>query len=489
MKERLKTFLLISMVVITLILTKKLWIELPNTMNDIFSNREEAYSVSYLLSDMIIPNKYMLNFNEKNHTFFYDDSSYGLWTNTKKTISNILGSKTIKVLDLSNDEFLTYNRKRSIIFYFPEEVNTYILAKALDVKDPNTIVDILPTVKSIYIYLGNEDSFFVFSDLEKNIAIYDQSIDIEKLKEQVLEIEGNQDHNYYYSMKENYGTKNDVYVPYEMRNNLPQVYVENEIRNLSDEEKRQKAEKFFNKDIDYIREIVESNGSTIYIYDQRVLKLNVNGTLEYFNSLEDSVKKKNLYNSLSTAAEFIAKNAGVTKGMYLSNVEDIKVDDSLGYKLSFKYRIRGIPVILANEEVVDFVEIEVFNEHIRSYKHFIRKDMNETVGNILDGKKMLTSFEVIDMNYDFFTRLYLEKNGIILPNDDELHSDENLSIIKELPSEEVLSIIQDITLSYFDPCLKDVEDELIGVWAITTMDSLYAFDVYNGLWVYEKNQN
>ncbi|MDR7854995.1 hypothetical protein [Tissierella sp.] len=478
MKERLKTFLLISMVVITLVLTKKLWIELPNAISDIFSNREEAYSVSYLLSDMIIPNKYMLNFNENNHTFFYDDSSYGLWTNNRRTISNILGSKTIKTLDLSNDEFLTYDRKRSIIFYFPEKVNTYILAKALDVKDPNTIVDILPSVKSIYIYLGNEDPFFVLSDSEKNIAIYDQSIDVDKLKEQVLEIEEKKDHNYFFSMKEKYGINNEVYVPYEMQNNLPQIYVENEIRNLDDGEKKQMAEKFFNKDIDYIREIEESNGSTIYLYDQRVLKLNVNGTLEYFHSLEDIIKKRNLYESLSTSAEFISQKAGVTKGMYLSNIEDIEVDNNLGYRLSFKYRIRGIPVILGNEEVEGFVEIEVFNEHIRSYKHFIRKDMNKTVDNIIDGKKMLTSYKVIDMNYDFFTELYLEKNGIVLSEGQGLP-----------PSEEVLSIIQDVTLSYFDPCLKDIEDELIGVWAIRTVDNLYAFDVYNGSLVYEKSQN
>ncbi|HAE91459.1 MAG TPA: hypothetical protein DCG60_02275 [Tissierella sp.] len=161
--------------------------------------------------------------------------------------------------------------------------------------------------------------------------------------------------------------------------------------------------------------------------------------------------------------------------MYLSKVEEIRADDSLGYNLTFRYRVRGIPVILGNG-MSDFVQIEVFNNHIRSYKHFIRKDMNKPVDNIPQGERMLASFDVIDMNYDFITQKYLEENNII-PKD------------KEMPDiEEILSssFIQDINLAYFDPCLKDMGDELIGVWVIKMNDGLYAFDIYNGSLVYEK---
>lgn len=478
MKERLKTFLLMSLVGISLLFTKRLWIELPNETFKIFKNQNEAYSTSYLLSDMIVPNKYLLNLNEKNHTLFYDDSKHGLWTTARSALTDSLGSKDTIVEDLSNEEFSTYNWRRSIVFYFPEKVNTYMLAKALNVKDPNIIVDTIPNIESIYIYLGKGDPFFVFSYQGRNVIIYNPSIDTIKIREQVLKIEEGDNINYYFSMKEKVATNrinNDIYVPYDgMKNNLATVYVENEIRNLDEDKKEEMAEKFFNKSIDYIREIVENNGSTIYVYNQRVLKFNINGTLEYFQALEEVVKKRNLYESLNTAAEFISKNAGVTKGMYLAKVEEIKVDDNLGYNLTFRYRIRGIPVILGNEEVVDFVKIEVFNDHVRSYKHFIRRDMNKNLDSIPDGKKMLTSLDVINMNYDFIVERYLEENEIILEG--------------ELASEEVLSSIQDITLSYFDPCLKDIGDELIGVWVIRTAKGLYAFDVYNGALVYEKKQ-
>ncbi len=475
MRERIKTFLLISLVGISLLFTKKLWMELPNEMLGVFFRKEEAYSVSYLLSDMIMPNKYLLNFNDTLHTFFYDDSKHGLWTNSRKILNGILGAKDIKVVDLSNDEFLIYNEKRSISFYFPEKTNTYILAKSLDVKEPNIIVDTMPNINSIYIYLGKGNPFFVFSNGERHIGIYDHSIDVASLKERVFNIEKAKNYNYYHSMKRTLGVDNDLYVSFEMKNVLPEVYVENEIRNLDEEEKNELARKFFNKPINYIREIVESNGSTMYIYNQRVLKLNVNGTLEYFHPLEQTVKKKNLYQSLSTAAEFISKNVGVPKGMYLSKIEEIEADESQGYNLTFRYRIKGIPVILGND-MVDFVQIEVFNDHVRSYKHFIRKDMNKPVDNIPIGEKMLSSFDVIDMNNAFIIEKYLEENNI------------NLESREELPIDEVLSssFIQDINLAYFDPCLKDMGDELIGVWVIKMNNRLYAFDIYNGSLVYER---
>lgn len=476
MRERIKTFLLISLVGISLLFTKRLWMELPNQMFSVFNRNEEVYGSSYLLSDMIIPNKYLLNFNEKKHTLFYDDSKHGLWTNSRMILNSILGSKDIMIVDLPNEEFLTYNGKRSISFYFPEKINTYILAKALDVRNPNSIVDTITNVNSIYIYLGKEDAFFAFSDGEKHIAVYDKSIDVTSLSEQVTAIEETQNYNYYRSIRESLKIDNDIYISHEMKNILPEVFVENEIRNLDEEEKKELAERFFNKDIDYIREIVENNGSTMYIYNTRVLKLNINGTLEYFHPLEQDVTKRNLYQSLSTAAEFISKNSGVPKGMYLAKVQETKSDNSLGYNLTFRYRVRGIPVILGND-MVDFVQIEVFNNHVRSYKHFIRKDMNKPVDNIPSGEKMLSSFDVIDMNYDFLVQEYLKENNISLENTEEPAIEDVLSS----------AFIRDITLSYFDPCLKDIEDKLIGVWVIRTNKGLYAFDVYNGSLVYEKN--
>lgn len=470
MKERFKSILLISLVVISFLFTKRLWTGLPNEAVGAFSEKDQVFNTSYLVMDMIAPNKYLLNFN-KNQTLFYDDSKYNLWANTKASLAKVLSSKNINMKVLSRTEFATYNSSQSIVFNFPEKVNTYILAKALGIKSPNNIVDTIPNIDSIYVYLGKGDPFFVFSYKGKDVAVYDSTIDVESIKDQVEEIEKGKKYNYYASMKDTIGTDKDIYIPYEMKNNLPTIYVENEIRMLDDDNKRSLAERFLNRNIDYIREITESNGSAIYVHGQKVLKLNTNGTLEYTNPLEEIVKKRNLYESMDTAAKFISENAGVPKEMYLNKIDEIEEDGSIGYKLTFKYRIRGIPVILGNREVVDFVEVEVFNNHIKSYKHFIRKDMNLPLDNITIDKKMLSSLDVIDINYDF-----LFEKQIQASNDKG----------EEIIIEDLLSSIEDITMAYFDPCLKDKGDQLVGVWLIRTNEGIFAFDVYKGNLVYEK---
>lgn len=487
MKEKFKTFILIILVCISIFLTKQLWIEVPTKVFSSLNKPAESFSSSYLLIDMIAPNKYLLNFDAEKHMLFYDESIYELWTDARSSLNQILESKDVEIEIVTGDDVYDYNAKKSISFSFPEKLNTYILAKALDVETPNKITDTIKEVNSIYIYLGSKEPFFVFSNDKEHVRVEDVNIDIEKIKEQFLEIEekeqSKENPNYYYSMRQTMGTDKDIYIPYpyEVDDSFPRVFVENEIESLNEEDKRKLAERFFDKNIDYIREIVESNGSYIYIDDQRILKLNVNGSLEYFHGIPDQIvsKKRNLYESMNTAADFISKNIGLPKGMmHLADVEDIEEDGNLGYRFNFKYRIKGIPVILGNKEVVDFIEVEVYNDHIESYKQFIRRDMNKSENllendEILNDRKMFTSFEVIDMNYDIFLDEYISQ-------------DEDM-VLKEITTEEILSIIEDINLAYFDPCFQDTGDELIGIWAIRTKKYLYGFDVYNGKLVYSSN--
>lgn len=473
MKERLKTFLLLSLVSISMLITQKLWLELPKDFLKNFERDKEVFSVSYLLSDMITPNKYLLNFNAKNHTMVYDDYKYGFWASSRGYLMDVLESKNIKIVDITKDEYLIYQNNKSIVFHFPEQINTNILAKAWNVKKPNDIVDAMPSLNSIYIYLGNGDPFFVFSGKDKHIAIYDNNIDTIRLKEELSAIEVDKEYPQYYLMKDIVGTENDIHIPLDIENILPRVFVSNEIAILNDMQKGKLAERFLQKEIGYIRELVERNGSIIYAYNNRYLKLNINGTLEYFHALEKTVTDRNLYYSLSTAAEFITQKTGVQKGMYLAKVEEIQSGNSLGYKLSFRYRVRGIPVILGNREVGEYIQMDVFNDHIRNYRQYVRKDMNLTPNTFVEKKTMLSAFDVLDMNYELLEMRYLMNNSF-----EEEEKEEKIN--------RVLNSIEDITLAYYDPCLKDKEERLIGVWAIRLNGRLMAFDAYNGSLVYER---
>lgn len=474
MKERLKTLLLISLVGISLLFTKKSWIEFPNDFGALVKS-DKVYSSTYLLSDMIAPNKYLLNFGDNYHTVLNNDYKNGLWSNAKELIAEGLASKDVEITSLDHEEYETYNEDESVVFSFPEEVNTSMLAKVFNIEKPNNIVNSIQEIKSIYIYLGQAKPFYVFSNEDIHFKVYTESLDVEELKTKVDKIEKEKNYNYYDSMENRFGIKNNIFIPYEMNNPIPRVFVENKIVSFTEEEKKNLVERFFNKDIDYIREIVESNGSTIYVYNQKVLKLDINGTLEYFNGLEKTVNKRNLYESMNAATDFISKNTDLIVNMYLNEIEEIEIDNNLGYRFTFGYRVGGIPVILGNEEVDNFIQMEVFNREVRLYKHHIRRYMYNQLEDITFEKKILSSFKVIDMNDDYIMDAYLKENKVDLKE-------------KELIIEEVLSSIKNIDLAYFDPSLKTTGEELIPVWVIESEEGFYAFDVYNGELVYQQTR-
>ena len=474
MKERLKTFLLISLVSISVLLAKNLWLQAPEQLIKLASNYGQDEVKSYVLADMIGPNKYLLNFSEIRHTMMYDDSKYGIWLDSRNNLIEALSSKDIEIKEITNEEYIDYHNERSVIFYFSSETNTYILTRAWDIKDPNNIVDIMPNIDSIYIYLGNSSPFFIFSNGEKHVAVNYSNMDMTLLKEELDQIAEKEEYTYYHSIGWT-GAKPNIFTPEEVKYSLPEIYVANDLYSYDEHDKDQLAERFIEKDIGYIRQIVEGNGSTIYVDNQKVLKLNINGTIEYFHALENRVTERNLYLSLSTAAEFLSNKAEVPKGMYLVGTQEIKQDENVGYRLFFRYRVRGIPIILGNKEVGEYVTMEVFNDHIRSYKYYARKDMNKVPNKTVEEDMILSTMDVIQRNYDFFENLYLTKNIL-----------KEAEIDREIIIDETFSSIEDITLAYYDPCLKEQDEKLIHVWAIKINGRTYAFDAYNGILVYER---
>lgn len=134
MKERLKTFLLIFLVSISVLLVKDLWLQAPDQLIKLISDNENRDIDSYVLSDMIAPNKYLLNFTEINHTIMYDDSKYGMWLKSRDNLIEALSSDDIELREISNDEFLTYHDVKSLVFYFSGDTNTYILTRAWGIK-------------------------------------------------------------------------------------------------------------------------------------------------------------------------------------------------------------------------------------------------------------------------------------------------------------------------------------------------------------------
>lgn len=477
-KERLKTLLLLSMVLLSFVLTKHLWITMPN---DLFSFQRggQVVGASYLLEDMIKPYKYLINFSSEAHTFQYIDNDNNLWTSARSILANVLSSNSVKSKAISNEDFLKSNERRSIVFYFPENFSTFIISRSLNIAKPNYIVEKMPEINSIYFYLGQDEPFIIFSHGKKHLKVHGIDMDLENLQKLIKTIEETENFTYYYPMKNTLGIDSNLFISYNMTDKMAEVYVENELNTSNIGRVRSIAESFFNKSIDYIGEIVEDNGSIIYLYNQEVLKISPSGQLEYFSPLDEEVLERNLYMSLNTAAEFLAKNMEVPENIYLAKIEEIEAENSLGYRLSFRYKIRGYPLIMASNTMEDPIEIDVFNKNIRTYKRFIRKDMEIVTENPNKKDKLLSSFDIInkDMNYRLLENYYMAKHKTNLNKD---YIDLN---------QEVLSSIKSINIVYVDLCTGNKGEKLIEAWLVELEDKLYAFDIYNSKLILEKDIN
>lgn len=474
-KEDIKTLLLILLVCVSFFFTKELWMVIPGEITSTFK-RNESITSSYILSDMIIPHKILINFNENSHTQFYTDEDFNLWPSGKIILKEALSKKNYTTKTISHEEFITYQNYKSITYFFSEEMSTYILAKSLEVKEPNDITEKIGKINSFYVYLEKEEPVLILSNNDKHVKITNLKFNTKAMREIINGIEAKGNYTYYYSMRDTLGSNNNLFIPYKMSKGLPIVYVKNEVDIDDEDEIIRIVESFFGKNIDYLREIVENNGSIIYIYNQKVLKIHQNGYLEYFSPLEEPVKERNLYISLNTVADFISSHLGALKGMYVDKIEDIESDKNEGYRLTFKYRTRGIPLVIGNPDVEPFVEVEVFNKYVRSYKRFVRKDMNlPEYKETYDQEKMLSAFDVININYDLIESRYIVDKGI--SGKEEI----------EKINEKVINDIEDISLAYFDPCLKENNEKLVGIWSITVENRIYAFDVYTGELIFEEN--
>ena len=164
--------------------------------------------------------------------------------------------------------------------------------------------------------------------------------------------------------------------------------------------------------------------------------------------------------------------------MYLSSIEDIESGGNLGYRLRFRYRVGNIPVILGNREFGDYIQIDVYNYHIRNYKLLARGEMKLGLNAIIDSRSMLSSFDILDKNYEFLVNEYLYYAG------KTKESYENYLRNVDL-RDEVLSGWWRILILLWS-YLKDKEERLIGVWVISAGNRLYGFNIYTGDLVFER---
>lgn len=471
MKEGLKTVLLVVLILLAIFFAYEIGTVRERKIKHRAEETEVLKGTSYLLSEILLPKKELVSFNEKYRTVVYSSMEHRLWKLAQTPIGKLLsGDYSVKTLE-STEEL----RSRYVAFQFPDVVNTYILARAFSEATPNSIPREIPEVVELTVYLGRSTNTIVLtaSDGTKKAAELPKS-EFAAFEEHMSDIEASEKHSYFFSLKESLNVAHDLYFPYNAPGTVAGVYVENQLESWTTAEKRKLAKRFFTRDPEYIQEIEEPNGSMLFIYNKDVLKIHENGVLEYLQPLRRDSRNPNLYESLKTALDFISEKSETKLPIYLESARPVEYDGNKGYLLRFQYRASGLAVLYRH--VDSFLEVEVYNDQIRGYRHSMRTEVEADYKYIAVGDAVISAQDILDNHFELFRRAYLEAKKIA-PTD-----------AAAITPEQVISWIEDVDLCYYDESLKLRNARLIPVWVFQTDDRYFEFDAKGGNLVFVRER-
>lgn len=465
-KERVKSFLLAFLVLTTFYLVQQLWVEFPEELFGSLAFGQESNDIKEsVISDFILPEKYVVNFNGNNSAIFYFDETHNLWDKGKEILKVVFQSKNIKIEEMTDEEFEESRKIRSIGFFFSNDIYTFVFGKMFDADISSSINESIRKINSIYIYLDfPRENFIVISDRNNHIKISGVDFNFDDIKKETYTIY-NSEYTRAYTVTELFDLKNNTYIPYEVSFNSPQVHVQKEIDIINELDEKNIASLFFNRDLAYIRRIEENDGSVTYIDSQRTLKIHENGTLEFFKSVDANAETGNPIMSLNNAIDFVDTHMGWPKDAYLYKIDEIKFENNKGYKFTFKYKLDGLTVISEEKAAINSIEVEMFNNQVKSYRRHIWEKFGTVTPKYKD---MLSAYDIINKNYGDLKAKYIKNNNI---NVDTISAE-------ELDVNFILAI-ENASLAFYDSSM-DGSQYLKPVWVIDVGGYSYIFDAYDG---------
>lgn len=402
--ERIKTAILIVLVLISIILTTRIWLDITtpgifimfkNRNNTKVQNNDNEFdSIS-----LIKPEKMIINNNGK-HTLIFNDRDKGTIYNriTEEAINlikDMLNSKNSFYQEtLSYDSLRKLRSGSNVEIVFPFGYDIKLLAGLL--KLDKTEQKEIQSIDSIIISFDNN----LFYITDKNLgSIYKFSYFEPKSNMKFLLDLLNRSQTYSYVFLNEVDSEKyseDVLIPvYSSVFGLPKLIGKNETEGNS----KNIAADFFGIEVSSLRSIVEPDGTIIYTDgSEKGMKIQREGFIEYINYSNTLRPQKHVlstYDMVNIATDFIKRHIGFPNDAYMSSIESIKDEQCI---IKYSYRYEGIPIINDDPELKSPMEIEISDGKVKSFKRLIR-----SVDEAEEIKDIKNPLDVIDVLYKRFS--------------------------------------------------------------------------------------
>lgn len=421
------------LIVLLLVQASFLWISLRNRPQ----KPQEALRVDEFYQEILMPQKLVLNYGQGDHTLRYHFSD--IWKQTSSQIAEILSDATPEDLrPMTAEEFMSALQAPSIVYQYNGPLSGSILINLLDRQNkmPNRInipLDSVYVAKDGSVCLAGGSDYYRLLNVKSKIPVGE-----------ILESNRHLDTKYL-TFDEMFQIKRDLYLPKYDAVQLEKITYTSGLLNLDKRVKNNLAERFLGVPIDLIREIYQMD-KVNYVYENKFLSLNEDGTISYSNEDDFLVEDRNLYKSLNQAMLFISSKTGMTAQMYLEKVVPVEYKKNLGYRFYFNVKENSVPVVPLRKDQ-SYIEIEVYSDYVKSYKEIYRKKVEDPFYR-REYVKMTPLYNILSANLKLFNQATPE---------DVLHGISYLSIVyldnvkaENAPLEMALEVTYHDEWYYFD---------------------------------------
>lgn len=424
------------LIVLLLVQASLLWFKFSMPQKKI----DSGFKSKEASMDVFMPSMLIVNLGYRQHYVLKNFKDY--WKIYSTDISEVLENSTNENLEMIDTKtYLNLQKNESLVFKFSSPLSGSILLNLLGENKLENNINL--SINSIYIskdndvYIGATNNYFKLKNLKTNL-------EMNRLLKNAKKIGTN-----YINFKEAYNINKDLLIPDSNYIQAQDIYYKLATDILDDNIKNNLAVRYLQTNIDYIKEIKQSEKTT-YVYENKYISFYNNGIVEYNNEENFSVPNRNLYGSIVTALEFLFRNSGMTANIYLDKIVPVNYKDSNGYKFFFNLKESGLNLIL-NSKDNTFIEMEVFSDHVKSYReYYYKKDFDPATNT--ENLKILDILEIINNNLSLFN---LEK------------------------TEDVLTFCNNLSLVYINKN-ENLSSKLNMAYEFSINDKKYYFDVLNG---------
>lgn len=457
MKEVLKTLMIIILSISSIFL---LILNFGIEPGDYFLSQQDPsssliFDSDVIMADAVMPEYVGINFGGDNHTVVNNARNGGIWADTQEVLKGIFEEKgeTIRSREtISFDLYKNFINQESVILFFNDDITPLTFLNALGIEEPKDFVYNYNHISFIHISLIK--NFIVIGEGNRFELITLDFLDTGRLKNSVDNIYLN-GYNPYDLGIEVLGSERLIYIPKISEHKIERLAFENILSNLDHEDIGNIIYSFFGKEVNYVREIKEEGKQTIYVDGSKLLKISDRGLISYYDPEMKASPERNLYLSLANALAFISNNLGYDNSLYLKEIQPFEFKENQGFKIIFGKNSRGYKVDLEDEVIVDYIEIDVFNEHILRYAQFFRGEVADTTSYYeIDASQELRPILAANLNYI---------NAGLFENPDEY-----------LNFEDILSLVERANVGYID---KGLDEDLALVWKIKIKGQNFYFEI------------